>query len=194
MNLNNAYVVYKYLVNRYTPQRKYLKEMRDAVVELTYALLQDGENLRSQRPEVPKHSRNLSSVFGLDGRRIRSDALGEVCVPVAEPEPDRSDKGWLKREQKNYPWRTHMSYACITKGRCSYEGCPGLTKSAETAVRKRGANTYMRCEECSVEAGGNIFFCNGVSNTRSRNGQITVHNCHELFHRKHYKKQRVVTP
>lgn len=187
MNLNNAYVVYKYLVKHHTPGKKYLDEMRAAVIELAYALLQDGEDMRERRPEVPKPTRDLSCVFGMGGRKIRSDAIGEVTVAAA-PTTNSLAARQFRREQLIQPWRQHMSYACTTKGKCCWEGCPGLTVSAQRK-RQRGADTYMHCEECSVDFGKNIFFCNGVYDTKKDWGP-TVRNCHLLYHRKYHSKQR----
>ena len=66
----------------------------------------------------------------------------------------------LHNIKKKYPWRRHQSVVHGKKGRCSWEACPNLTLGE--AKRKRGYDTFMRCEECSIEKGTNVFFCNNV--------------------------------
>jgi len=179
MHLNNAFLIYTYLVKKYTPNKKYLEEMRDAVKELAHALLQTGKSLREQRPEVPPPTRDLVSVFPNSGRKIRSDAIGQVSVGVRPAEQSTTAMSNLRKKQKTHHWRIHQSVACAKRGRCAYNGCPNLTISQ--AKEKRSYDTYMRCEQCTLEHDKSMYFCNDT-----KKGKPVL--CHMLYHQQYCKK------
>ena len=67
----------------------------------------------------------------------------------------------LKNKQRTLPWRIHQSEAVAKRGRCGWEDCPG--KLASKAAYPRSSDTYMRCEECSMRLGKEVFLCNGFN-------------------------------
>ena len=79
MNFNNAFKIYRNLMEKYTPNRRPLR-MKGGVSELANHLMQRGEPMRLQKAEHPTNSRDLTNMFDFGtGRKIRSDAHGEVA-------------------------------------------------------------------------------------------------------------------
>ena len=77
MNMNNAYLFYKCLHNKYNAGRR-KQTMKEAVQEATHACLQKGEATRKRTPQHPSPQRDLTNVFDTSSRNIRSDAKGLV--------------------------------------------------------------------------------------------------------------------
>ena len=72
------------------------------------------------------------------------------------------------------------------KGRCLWEGCPNLTLGE--AKRKRGYSTFMRCEECSIAKGINVFYCNDVKGyVEGKKGARKTCTCHLAYHMKYHR-------
>jgi hypothetical protein len=90
----------------------------------------------------------------------------------------------LKNKQCTSPWRIHQSEAVAKRGRCGWEDCPG--KLASKAAYPRSSNTYMRCKECSVRLGKDVFLCNGF------NRGVPV-NCHGHYHIYHHNIKNAST-
>ena len=79
MNLNNAYQVYKALVQQHTPNNQHFT-MREAVFEATQALLQKGEPMRTQAAQHPDSKRCLTKMWcTISGRKLCTDAKGGVA-------------------------------------------------------------------------------------------------------------------
>ena len=176
MNLNNAYKVYRSLVDTYTPGKRYHK-MGDAVDEAAHAFLQKGESMRSQKAEHPSYVKDISRMYnGKDGRKLRADAKGHVSGHGRSKERIINVQlNSLRKRKKTNSWRTHQSIACLDRGKCAYKGCPNLRLS--TGKRKRSYDTYMKCEECSVIAKSSVYFYNN-----KKDGKIV--NCHLCYHQK----------
>ena len=180
MSMNNAYKIYRALVEKHTPGRRGL-DMGDAVKEMTHALAQRGEPMRKQRAEHPAWIRPLSDPFGwMAGRKLRKDALGTVAGAMRQPTGQTKRLSALRNQQKKATWRTHQSLAYHQKGKCCYEHCPNRANG--NAKRKRGYDTWMRCEECSAQFGKDVYLCN---NTKS--GKPVL--CHVAYHNKYHNKQ-----
>ena len=62
MNINNAFRVYRSLVNEHTPRRRVLA-MPEAINKLVHALMQRGDTMRKQKAEHPAPSRDMTNVF-----------------------------------------------------------------------------------------------------------------------------------
>ena len=113
------------------------------------------------------------------GRKIRSDAIGQVSVGVRPAEQSTTAMSNLRKKQKTHHWRIHQSVACAKRGRCAYNGCPNLTISQ--AKEKRSYDTYMRCEQCTLEHDKSMYFCNDT-----KKGKPVL--CHMLYHQQYCKK------
>ena len=78
ININNAYKVYEYLVNKHTPGRCYY-DLKEAIDEAAHALLQRVDSMRLQKVEHPVHVRNLETMWDKgSGKRMQTDAQGAV--------------------------------------------------------------------------------------------------------------------
>ena len=145
--------------------------------------MQRGDEMRTLSPEHPNHKRDLTNVdeFGC-GRKRRADAKTSSSTAV-EPEPTVIKQGKkLQTQKRKHPWRAHQSMAYVdpdgTRHRCCYDDCPGRREQKG----KRPFFTVMRCEECSIESGCNMFFCNSIKNGKA-------YHCHTAHHNKHHKKK-----
>jgi hypothetical protein len=181
-NLGNAHTMYEALVSTYTPDRRKM-DMDECVCFLAHSLMQRGDKMRSQVPEHPNFSRDLTNVFDFgSGRKIRSNAKGTIAKGVPRgrsiPAPNQRERQ-LKAKQSKEEWRVHQSLAGVCRGRCAWMNCTGLKSDAK---RKRSKLTNMRCEQCSAEKGKQIYLCNDV-----KNGE--TNNCHIAYHRKYHTKK-----
>jgi hypothetical protein len=184
MTLNNAYKVYDYLVTKHTPNRRY-HNMGEAVELATHTFLQRGESMRERKPDHPQPVRDLTGIFDTgSGRKMRSDAKGDrgdsvgTRAGLAVPKSIRR----LRMKQRKNPWCTHQSVAFKKKGRCGFENCPNMKKALNGRKRKRGFDGFMRCVECSVLKGKNVYFCN-----TTKRGTPVV--CHWRYHTKHFCRE-----
>jgi hypothetical protein len=190
MALNNAYKMYGALINKWTPYGRRTLDMGDAVRELTHDLCQRGPEMRKQRAEHPSWTRDMTKLFGwLSGRKIRSDALGwmpdRARPDLAVPATVEGDYAlWRHASKRTSPWMVHQSEVCDKQGRCCWEDCPG--KSASKAKRPRSSDTYMRCQECSMKLGKDVFLCNA----HIKGG---TQNCHQHYHIYHHNKKTPAT-
>ena len=150
MTLNNAYKIYVALVEKYTPNRRYL-DMGEAVAEAAHAFLQQGAPMRTRMATHPPFVRDLTSIFCFPiGNKLRSDASGvtaSVIVRKRDVHASLESIAAFKKKQKKHEWHRHQSIPDCKRGRCSYWKCPGLKS---TTGRKRRQNTQMKCEECTV--------------------------------------------
>eukprot|EP00956_Cyclotella_meneghiniana_P033550 scaffold96912_cov61-Cyclotella_meneghiniana.AAC.1 len=182
--LGNTDTMYQALCQEHTPNRR-IMDMPEGVRMLAHFLMQYGEPMRRLSPEHPAHSRDLTNVWDFGtGRKVRTDAKGFIAKVAmngasAVPAPNQRARE-LREKQKKSKWRVHQSCGGEKKGRCSWDGCDGL-KSAG-AKRKRTAETYMYCEECSAAAGKTIYLCNvGKKDSKSV--------CHMAYHQKYHNKK-----
>ncbi|KAL7529127.1 hypothetical protein ACHAWF_002847 [Thalassiosira exigua] len=146
MNFNNARKVYETLCKIHTPGKRRV-DMPGGVAEVAHAHMQRGP-----------------SIFVFDsgsGRKVRSDAQGTIARNHTVQRRNRPSARLAQMLRAN-PWRRHQSTACAKWGRCSYAGCPGW--QASNAKVKRSHDTFMTCEECSLEKGKTVYFCNNVQN------------------------------
>jgi len=177
MAMNNAYVVYKELVTR---EGGNVLPMGKAVRELAHGLCQRGEPIRVRAATHPSHLRDMDRVEGHQmGIKIRSDRKNKMELSPLKPTLSLTRKAELTRQKKKQSWRCHQSLSAATRGRCSWARCPGIEKSK--AKRKRAYDTFMRCEECTANAGCNIYLCNDT-----KNGMVV--SCHVAYHKRNHNK------
>ena len=62
MNMNNAYKIYEYFVNKHTPVQRYY-DLIEAIYEAAHALLQRRDSMRLQKAENPVHVSNLATMW-----------------------------------------------------------------------------------------------------------------------------------
>ena len=173
--------IYSALHKQYTPDRKCLS-MNQCVKELMFDLLQRGDSMRERKAEHPGYTVNLSQILGWTaGRKTRSDA--KRMPPPAETttqvqELSRLEE--LRKRQKKAPWLIHTPVFSDKRGRCCWEGCPGLIASAG-AKRRCGYDSYIHCEQCSAEQGTTVYLC------FSTHGKKRV-DCHRPYHAHHCMK------
>ena len=181
MNLNNAYKIYEWLVHKYTPDRRYY-DMGEAITEAAHAFLQKGEPMRKQKPEHPLPTRNLAKMWNPgSGRKLRCDAKGEIAGSGRMRQgASILQHSLLTRRQQKDTWRLHQSVIVKKRGKCTYEGCPNLRNS--TTKRKRGYDTFHKCEQCSAKKNKMFYLCNDI-----REG-VEVH-CHIKYHIAHHSKK-----
>ena len=85
-NLGNAHTMYEALVSTYTPDCCKM-DMDECVCFLAHLLMQRGNKMRTQVPEHPNFSRDLTNVFDFGSdRKICSNAKGTIAkgVPRAD--------------------------------------------------------------------------------------------------------------
>jgi hypothetical protein len=143
--------------------------------------------MRKLRAEHPSWTQDMKKLFGwVTGRKVRSDAKGMMMGMPACPLVDAPMDNYalLKNKQRTSPWRIHQSEVVARKEKCGWDDCPG--KLASKAARPRSSNTYMRCEECSVRLGKDVFLCNGF------NRGVPV-NCHRYYHIYHHNIKNAST-
>jgi len=158
MTLNNAYKIYRWLLAKYNPGQ----------------------------PEHPDPVPSLARVHDTGvGRKRRSDAKGTVPGRVCQQDTQpASYLAPLRKKQKKHLWRTHQSFSWEKKGKCAYEGCPGIDAAKKKGLkRKRAFDTRMRCEECSAMKGSDVFFCNDF-----KNGKRVL--CHLRWHEENCKSEK----
>ena len=183
MNMNNAYKIYEYLVNKHTPGRCYY-DSKEAIDEAAHALLQRGDSMRLHKAEHPVHVNNLATMWDTEsGKRMRTDAQGAVADHVRAREDMAVCQVLrnLKKKQRLNPWCTHQSIAHKVREKCSFAGCTNLRN--RNTKRRRSYNTFMKCEECSAESGKNVYFCND-----SKSGVPVL--CHQRHHVRNHCKLR----
>ena len=134
--------------------------------------------MRRQAAGHPDPVRDWSRVFDSgSGRTIRSDAKGAIAGYGRQRNNQAAHALYnLRRKQMGNSWRTHQSVACAKRGKCAYNGCPNLLRSK--AKYPRSYDTHMRCEECSLMAGKDVYFCNDV-----KKGVPCL--CHLAYHTHH---------
>jgi len=137
--------------------------------------------MRLQKAEHPNNSRDLTNVFDFGtGRKIRSDAHGEVACQGRRQTGAMLQKNKFLNGLKKAPWRRHQSVAHSSKGRCQYVDCPG--RKASKAKVPRPYDTHMRCEECSIALGKDIYICNSY-----KGGKLCL--CHKVYHEKYHNEK-----
>ena len=153
--------------------------MPQCIMELAHTLMQHGPSMRTQAAEHPKHTRDLTNVseYGC-GRKRRSDAKGTVSKAV-EPAPKvMKVHKKLQDVKRKHPWRVHQSMATNKRKRCCWKDCPGRTEQADQNPYK----TIMKCEECSIKEGRDMYFCNTAKKGKE-------YHCHTAYHTKYHKKK-----
>ena len=161
--------------------------MGNAVRELTHNLCQRGPAMRKLRAEHSSWTRDMAKLFGwVIGRKDRSDAKGMMMTMPACPLVSAlmDNYALLKNKQRTSPWRIHQSEAVAKRGSCGWEDCPG--KLASKVAYPRSSDKYMRCEECSMRLGKEVFLCNGF------NRGVLV-NCHRHYHIYHHNIKNAST-
>ena len=159
MNFNNSFKIYRNLTKKCTPNPRPLK-MKEGVSELSYQLMQRDETMQLYPTEHPKNSRDLTNVFDFGtGRKIHSDAHGDkvACNGVAQTGAMLQRKKFLNILKKA-PWHRHQSVAHSRKGRCHYVDCPDKKAGKADNKRARAYETCMKCKECSIALGKDVFF------------------------------------
>ncbi|KAL3764754.1 hypothetical protein ACHAW5_006625 [Stephanodiscus triporus] len=176
----NAYRIYRALVTTRTPDRQCLK-MKDLIKELTFALMQRGDPMRTREASHSKTGIDLSRVLGWScGKKVRTYLKREVVGEKSYHQKTWSDYAILKRMQKKSPWRSHQSVGAKENAREVLLGnCPGLKSSK--AKRTRSYDTVMTCEECSAMTGSNVWLCSGV-----KGGDVLP--CHIDYHKFNFNK------
>ena len=124
----------------------------------TYAAWRRYEDTSGGASKTFPWLRDLTNVseYGC-GRKRRSDAKGTVSKAV-EPVPKvMKVHKKLQDVKRKHPWRVHQSMATVRK-RCCWKDCPGRTEQDS----KLPYYTIMKCEECSIKEGRDMYFCNTV--------------------------------
>ena len=81
-------------------------------------------------------------------------------------------------------WSHHQNLACEKRGKCDYENCP-----RRLAGKRQGYDTNMRCEECSVLEGRDVFLCNGTKGkVEGSKNKWEVCLCHVRYHNQKFGK------
>ena len=180
--------MYTALVKEHTPELRFIT-MGDAVRELTHGLCQRCPAMWKLRAEHLSWTQDMGKLFGwVTGWKVRSrsDAKGMMmvmpsCPPVKAP---MNNYALLKNKQRNLPWSIHQSKVVAKKGKRGWEECLG--KLASKAAYPCSSDTHMRCEECSVRLGKDIYLCNGFI----KGAPV---NCHRHYHIYHQNKELAFT-
>ena len=115
------------------------------------------------------------------GQKIRTDTNGVVSKLNEQAEPVcRKRQSDLQCQQKKSPWRIHQSVAGNICCNCVFKCCPSIIDSSVN--RKHSYKTTMRCEECSVSEGRDVYLCNDV-----KNGIPIL--CHLVYHNSKHNKR-----
>ena len=178
MGCNNGNIMYQALSEMHQPDRKIL-DRRGGLKELAHAWSQRGDPMRKYKVEHPPRVMYFERLWNyVKGRKTRNDKkLGNSRVAYGRREQIATDATKLNKIQQNNSWRTHQPVASIKRGRCSFGGCPGWKRT--NVKRKEPFQTRQRCEDCSADAGGDVFYCNDI-----RDGK--AHNCHLTHHTKYF--------
>ena len=103
MTMANVYRIYGALVTMRTPDWQCL-QMKDAIKELTFALMQQGDPMRTREASHPKTGIDLSRVLGWTcGKKVRPDLKREVVAEKTLCQEMWSDYKILARMQKKSP-------------------------------------------------------------------------------------------
>ncbi len=162
MSMANAYHIYGALVTLQMPDWRCI-QMKDAIKELSFVLMQQGHPMRTREASHPKAGTNLSQVLGwICGKKVRLDSKREVVAEKTLRQETWSEYKILLRMQKKNPWRSHQSVGAKgnARGKCCWRKCPGLKSS--NAKRTRSHDTVITCKECSAKTGLNVWLCSGV--------------------------------
>jgi hypothetical protein len=187
MHNSNAYMLYRRLHELHTPDRRLL-DKKATMAELTHVLCQHGEPIRQKQPEHPPYLSNVQAGIFAEGlgRKVKSTAHGNIPTQQSKTACLGPGLAAMLQTKKKYPWRQHQSLAHCKEGRCSWEKCPNLTLS--TGKRKRGYGTFMRCEECSITKGKDVYFCNGIKGKKEGGArEWNTCQCHIEYHTKYHR-------
>jgi hypothetical protein len=174
---------------------------KERMAELAHDLCQRGPSMRERSFSHPPIFRKMSQLHNSGvGRKVRSDANGIVAAAGSSVTEVRgmiaaaglsssrmiraisSIKALWYTQQKRSPWRHHQSVAFEKRGRCAYNKCPGIADSKSKVPRCYETN--MRCEECTVLLGRDIFLCNGTKGLvegEKRTWKVCL--CHVEYHK-----------
>ena len=179
--MTNTFIVNTALAEEHIPDRKPL-DMKGAIKEATHAFCQRGKLMRKRKAEHPAWIQDLCVVHSAGiGRKIRTDKNGVVSKSNGQAEPLRSKRqSDLQVQQKKSPWQIHQSVACDIRKHCVFECCPSIVNSS--ANRKHSYKTSMRCEECSIDEGRDVYLCNDV-----KTGIPIL--CHLVYHKSKHNKR-----
>ena len=173
------------------------------MADLSHSLTQWGLPTQTQQFLHPPIIRDMTRLFDTNlGRKRRSDVRGTIdagvhtvsTVTAAASSASRtrraisSLKALRFTQQKRLSWRQHQSIAYEKRGRCAYSGCPGLSSGKSKEPRKWDTN--MRCEECSVIDGYDVFLCNGTKGlVKGEKKTWKVCTCHIEYHKARYNNK-----
>ena len=170
----NAHTVYSALHDEHTPSHHKMST-RECVLILAHTLMQQGEPMQTYSAEHPTTSRHLGGMldFGC-GRRIRLDCKASVarCTISRGPrfvglrKKTKEGKVACASEFDEFKKRVMLLYQLSGE-------------NVSKAKTERMYDTFMRCEECSVAAGKDIFLCNNV-----KNGTPVL--CHVAYYQKYH--------
>ena len=143
--------------------------------EAAHSLLQRGPSMRKRKAEHPPPVMDLGRLFdGGSRRKLRTDAKGDVAGHGRQRDTRPAQALYnFERRLVGNSWRTHQPIPSAKRGWCCYRGCPGLCDT--NAKRSRGYMTHVRCEECSVREGRDVYLCSSV-----KNGVLCL--CHLRYH------------
>ena len=162
MILNNAYKIYTVLHEREHQQEENESDrlkplsMDEAIEELTYSLLQGGDNVRKQAPYHPPPQRDLLCVFDQNGGTKQGTRLerrfdlaveeGTIQPPETAVESLTMQRHRFNTRKRKYAWLEHHSKCTVKRGKCKWEQCPGWKrddlKCNDKAVRKPYSTHY----------------------------------------------------
>ena len=173
--------------------------MPQSIQKTTYSCLQKGEPMRKLAAHHPSPYRNLTTTHDSKNRKVRSDIKGKIssgmvnnairpAVSSPNEKNQRNQARSLRKKQHHYQWYHHQSVS-FTKGNlCKWEACPGRRRT-HTKKRNVPHETHMRCKDCSIKEGVNMFLCNTTVKGVQRH-------CHFRYHMKYFKnrKQKIDDP
>ncbi|KAL3797758.1 LOW QUALITY PROTEIN: hypothetical protein ACHAW5_007545 [Stephanodiscus triporus] len=153
MTMANAYRIYRALVTTRTPDRQCLK-MKDLIKELTFALMQRGDPMRTKEASHSKTGIDLSRVLGWSCGKKDVFEKGSGGGEVISPE----DVVRLRDIEKNAEEESLAeSSKCGGEGECKGSAAGKLPRiKIEQAKRTRSYDMVMTCEECSAMMGSNV--------------------------------------
>jgi hypothetical protein len=173
MAMNNAYIVYKDLVEREGGKSLL---MGKTVKELAHSLCQQGASLQTRGATHPAHLHELDRIDGhFSGKKIWTDRKLMVMTSPPKGTVAILQRSQLMNQQKRHLWLIHQCMPVKVQGKCCWARCPGINNSK--AKRKCAYDTNYMCEECTATMGSNMYLCHSVKNNKVVSCHVAYHKC-----------------
>ena len=137
---------------------------------------------RKRKAEHPAWIQDLSVVHSAGtGQKIQTDTNGVVSKLNEQAEPNgRKGESYFPVQQRTSPWQIHQTVARNIPKHCAFECCPSIINSSANC--KHSYRTTMRCKECSISEGRDVYLCNDV-----KTGIPIL--CHLAYHKSKHNKR-----